>query len=216
MDWIRRIFGGAATRQARRGAARILTVAGAVVIAVAAVACGNAGVANNVATSTAGSNSSGPGCSTQGVGGDSVPPACASSSGASTGGTAATTPSPSRGIQGPVSPPVTPAPSPSVQGPDVPSGTPAPTTAPAALPQVTAVSPASGVGAGGDAVAISGSGFTGATGVYFGSSSSTMTVVSDTQITATSPPGSGTVDITVVTPGGTSATSAADQFSYQG
>src|SRR5262249_36849344 len=35
------------------------------------------------------------------------------------------------------------------------------------------------------------------------------------QITVTSPPGSGTVDITVTTAaGGTSATSAADQFSY--
>ena len=43
-----------------------------------------------------------------------------------------------------------------------------------------------------------------------------MTVDSDTEITATSPPGSGTVDVTVVTPTGTSVTSPADQFSYQG
>ena len=35
------------------------------------------------------------------------------------------------------------------------------------------------------------------------------------QITATPPPGSaGTVDVTVTTPGGTSATSAADQYTY--
>jgi hypothetical protein len=42
------------------------------------------------------------------------------------------------------------------------------------------------------------------------------TVVSDTEITAASPPGSGTVDVTVVTPTGTSATGPADLFSYQG
>ena len=40
------------------------------------------------------------------------------------------------------------------------------------------------------------------------------TVVSATSITAVSPPGTGTVDVTVTTPGGTSATSAADQFTY--
>jgi hypothetical protein len=41
-----------------------------------------------------------------------------------------------------------------------------------------------------------------------------MNVDSDTQITATSPQGSGTVDITVITPAGTSATVNADQFTY--
>ena len=35
-----------------------------------------------------------------------------------------------------------------------------------------------------------------------------------TTITATSPAGTGTVDVTVVTPGGTSATLPADQFTY--
>ena len=34
------------------------------------------------------------------------------------------------------------------------------------------------------------------------------------QITVTSPSGSGQVDVTVVGPGGTSATSSADQFTY--
>ncbi len=100
--------------------------------------------------------------------------------------------------------------------PPVASGSPAPNTQSTAPPQVTSVSPASGAGAGGDAVTITGSGFTGATVVYFGGSRAAMTVVSDTEITATSPPGSGTVDVTVVTANGTSATSAADQFSYQG
>jgi len=41
-----------------------------------------------------------------------------------------------------------------------------------------------------------------------------ITAISDTAITVTSPPGSGTVDITVVTPNGTSLTSTADQFTY--
>jgi hypothetical protein len=82
-------------------------------------------------------------------------------------------------------------------------------------PNVTAVSPTSGAGAGGDSVTITGSGFTGATEVDFSGASAVMTVDSDTEITATSPPGSGTVYVTVVTPNGTSALSSADQFSYR-
>ena len=39
-------------------------------------------------------------------------------------------------------------------------------------------------------------------------------VVRSTEITATSPAGSGTVDITVISPGGTSAKFSADQFCY--
>ena len=85
---------------------------------------------------------------------------------------------------------------------------------PSALPQVTGISPATGAAAGGDSITISGSGFTGATEVDFGGVSAVITAISDTEITATSPPGSGTVDITVVTPSGTSFTGAADQFSY--
>ena len=85
----------------------------------------------------------------------------------------------------------------------------------AAAPVVTAVSPTSGGAGGGATVTVTGTGFTGATSVRFGASNaSAMTVVSDTQITATSPAGSGTVDVTVVTPAGTSATSPADQFTY--
>ncbi len=83
-------------------------------------------------------------------------------------------------------------------------------------PSVTAVSPTSGAMAGGTSVTITGSYLTGATGVYFGSVAATsFTVVSDTQVTATAPPeGSGTVDVTVVTPSGTSSTSGSDQFTY--
>jgi hypothetical protein len=85
----------------------------------------------------------------------------------------------------------------------------------AAAPTVSAITPTSGPAAGGTSVTITGTGFTGATAVDFGSAAGTgVTVVSDTSITANSPAGSGTVDVTVVTPAGTSATSAADQFTY--
>ena len=62
---------------------------------------------------------------------------------------------------------------------------------------------------------ITGTGFTGATAVDFGTNAATGVVVnSDTSISATSPAGSGTVDVTVTAPGGTSATSSADDFTY--
>ncbi len=65
-------------------------------------------------------------------------------------------------------------------------------------------------------VTITGSGFTGVTGVSFGQIAATqVTFISDTQITAVSPAGTGVVDVTVTTPGGTSATSYDDEFSYQ-
>jgi IPT/TIG domain len=82
---------------------------------------------------------------------------------------------------------------------------------------VTSVSPNSGDQGGGTSVTISGTGFTGATGVSFGpNSASSFTVDSDTQITAVSPAGQdGTVDLTVSTPAGTSTTSPNDQFTYQ-
>jgi IPT/TIG domain len=80
---------------------------------------------------------------------------------------------------------------------------------------VTGISPASGTTAGGTTVTITGNGFTGATGVHFGTAAATgVTIDSRTQITATSPPGTGTVDITVITPAGTSAVTTADQYTY--
>jgi autotransporter-associated beta strand protein len=86
----------------------------------------------------------------------------------------------------------------------------------AALPAVTAISPAAGPATGGLTVTITGTEFTGATEVDFGTTpASNVEVVSDTQITATSPAGAvGTVHVTVVTPGGVSTTSSADQFTY--
>ena len=63
---------------------------------------------------------------------------------------------------------------------------------------------------------IRGSGFTGATLVDFGSTKATKFVVdSATLITATSPAGTGVVDVTVTTPNGTSSVNRpADDFSY--
>lgn len=92
------------------------------------------------------------------------------------------------------------------------------TTGPIYLgPVVTAIAPTSGLTAGGTSVVITGGGFTGATGVSFGSTvATTFTVGSDTQITATAPASSvGTVDITVTTSAGISSVVVADQFTYQ-
>jgi hypothetical protein len=85
-----------------------------------------------------------------------------------------------------------------------------------AAPAVTGISPTSGPAAGGAAVIITGTGFTGATEVNFGATpADSFTVNSDTQITATSPAEcAGTVDVTVTTPAVTSATGSADQFTY--
>ncbi len=82
-------------------------------------------------------------------------------------------------------------------------------------PTVTGISPATGLPAGGTSVTISGTNFTGATAVKFGSAGATFTVVSASQITAISPAGAaGPVDVTVTTSSGVSATSAADVFTY--
>ncbi|GAC1592489.1 MAG: hypothetical protein NVS3B21_12190 [Acidimicrobiales bacterium] len=94
------------------------------------------------------------------------------------------------------------------------SGT--PSAPPPSGPTVSSVSPTTGPSTGGTAVTVTGSGFTGATQVTFGGTSAgTPTVNSDTSLTVTSPPGSpGTVDVSVVTPNGTSARSSADSFTY--
>jgi hypothetical protein len=83
-------------------------------------------------------------------------------------------------------------------------------------PAVMGISPSSGSVSGGTTVTISGSHFTGATAVYFGgTAAASFTVNSDNTITAVSPAGSpGTVDITIVTASGTSATEPWDQFTY--
>jgi hypothetical protein len=90
-----------------------------------------------------------------------------------------------------------------------------PTVTHAPVPAVSSVTPASGSTAGSTTVTITGSGFTGDAHVAFGANQATSFVVnSDTQITAVSPPGAGSVDVTVTTLKGISTTSSADRFSY--
>lgn len=85
------------------------------------------------------------------------------------------------------------------------------------VPVVSSIDPASGPTAGGDVVEITGSGFTGATAVSFGSDVATdLSVASDTEISVTTPPASisGAAHVTVTTPAGTSDPSDADLFTY--
>src|SRR6202042_3667667 len=67
-------------------------------------------------------------------------------------------------------------------------------------------------------VTITGTHFTGASAVKFGTSAATSVVVlSSTKITAKTPAhAAGVVDVRVVTPAGTSAVVAADKYTYEG
>ncbi len=81
---------------------------------------------------------------------------------------------------------------------------------------VTGLSPSQGVAAGGTSVNITGTDFAAGAIVKFGNSSATNVVVnSATSITATSPAGSNTVDVTVTTAQGTSAINSSDQYVYE-
>lgn len=79
-------------------------------------------------------------------------------------------------------------------------------TTPVAPPAVTAVSPASGPVAGNTTVTVSGTGFTGETGVIVGGTDATaVTLLNDTTLTAVTPAGTaGPQDVIVTTPGGAS------------
>jgi hypothetical protein len=82
-------------------------------------------------------------------------------------------------------------------------------------PSVTAMSKTTGPATGGTKVVITGTGLTGATAVHFGTVAATGYTVNraGTKVTVFSPPqAAGTVDVTVTTPGGTSAAVAADRF----
>lgn len=93
--------------------------------------------------------------------------------------------------------------------------TPADTFTYRAAPTVTAITPKTGSESGGTEVTVTGTNFTNASKVSFGSSPASMVTVNSAEsITAVSPPGTGTVHVSVSTAGGTSATSAADQFTY--
>ena len=80
-------------------------------------------------------------------------------------------------------------------------------------PVVSSVTPNSGNG--GTTVTINGAGFNSGSTVSFGSTSaSSVTDISPYQLRAVAPSGSGTVNVSVSTFAGTSATSAADQYTY--
>ena len=84
-----------------------------------------------------------------------------------------------------------------------------------AQPTITSVVPSTGSADGGTSVLIVGTALTGATAVNFGSvKAASFAVVSDTQIAATTPGGTGSVGVTVTTGGGSSAPTAGSQFSY--
>jgi hypothetical protein len=82
---------------------------------------------------------------------------------------------------------------------------------------VSGVAPPSGSVQGGQTVTVTGYDLTGATAVYFGTTpAQSFTVSSSTTITAVTPPGTGTIDVRVVTPaapGGTTV-NPYDQFTY--
>ncbi|WP_432010350.1 IPT/TIG domain-containing protein [Streptomyces cucumeris] len=66
------------------------------------------------------------------------------------------------------------------------------------------ISPNQGSTGGGTTVTITGTNLAGATAVRFGSKLATITANTPTSVTVTSPSGTGVVDVTVTTPGGTS------------
>ncbi len=84
-------------------------------------------------------------------------------------------------------------------------------------PSVVGVAPAKGGTAGGTSVKVTGSGFTEAVAVDFGTApAADVTVSSSTSLTAVAPAGAvGTVDVRVTTPSGTSPVVPADHFTYK-
>jgi hypothetical protein len=83
-------------------------------------------------------------------------------------------------------------------------------------PTIKRLSVKTGPAAGGTTVTITGTGFTGASAVRFGSTdAASFTVNSATSITAVSPPGTaGTVHVRVITPNGANGAFRTDQFKY--
>jgi hypothetical protein len=82
-------------------------------------------------------------------------------------------------------------------------------------PCVKSLNPNSGPLGGGTSVKITGVNLTGVTAVKFGATAAaSFTVNSATLITAVSPAGSGSVDVTVTNPAGTSPKTPGDRFKY--
>jgi hypothetical protein len=81
-------------------------------------------------------------------------------------------------------------------------------------PTVTGVSPDSGPEAGGTLVTITGTNLTSTLEVDFGGVAAQFGVYDDSTLVALSPAGTGAVDVTVTTDGGTSASGPADTFTF--
>ncbi|MGE5700815.1 MAG: IPT/TIG domain-containing protein [Arthrospira platensis] len=83
-----------------------------------------------------------------------------------------------------------------------------------AVPTITNISQVSGPDTGGTTVVVHGTGFTAGAVVSFGGDAAPSKYLAPGVILTVAPAGSGTVDIAVDTPGGESASSVADRFSY--
>lgn len=81
-------------------------------------------------------------------------------------------------------------------------------------PVVTKISPTKGSTAGGTRVTITGKDLAKPTSVHFGAKAATIRGHTGTTTIVRSPKGTGTVDVTVTTAGGTSAKVAGDKFKY--
>jgi alpha-tubulin suppressor-like RCC1 family protein len=82
-------------------------------------------------------------------------------------------------------------------------------------PSISEVRPHVGAAAGGTSVVITGVHLAGATAVMFGTTAAKVVGVTDTAITAISPAGTGSVDVTVTNATGTSVIVPADRFTYE-
>ena len=90
-----------------------------------------------------------------------------------------------------------------------------PNLLPPSTPTVTALSTSAGPAAGGGTVDVEGTGFTPASVVDFGhTQAKSVTLISSSALQVGIPAGSGSVDLTVNTQGGTSQTSVADVYNY--
>jgi hypothetical protein len=81
-------------------------------------------------------------------------------------------------------------------------------------PVINSISPNNGPSAGGTVVTITGTNFDSGSVVKFGNNVAVSQYFSRTQLTATAPPGSGTVDITVTNGSQTSQPIFRDEFTY--
>jgi hypothetical protein len=88
-------------------------------------------------------------------------------------------------------------------------------SAPAPTPKVASLSSSGGAATGGNVVDIAGEGLADVTAVHFGSNASVhVQPLSPYAVAAVAPAGAGTVDVTISGPGGSSATTGADRYTY--